>query len=299
LSALILWTNADTMKIRLATQNRLAPQFNGLLDCFRNTWRREGFRGFYAGVFSPLCGQMFLNATQFFAWGQSSALVTRTVHRVQQDFTPRDFAMAGLFTAVACALVENPIDFFKTQLQVQIFNNRNNASHHHATLPTAAAATLTQPQFHTVPQCVKYVLSTSGIRGAYQGLSATLIRNLPFRSSYFATYEYTRAFLLRGKRVTRDATPGWVQLASGGMAGLTQWFVCYPLDAIKSNMQADAILRHERKYKGWLHCVRTMYGAGGIQMFFRGWTPCMLRSFPANAVCYYFYETTVRLLQPI
>jgi solute carrier family 25 carnitine/acylcarnitine transporter 20/29 len=38
-------------------------------------------------------------------------------------------------------------------------------------------------------------------------------------------------------------------------------------------MQTDAIDRKERKYKGWLDCVKKMYATGGVKMFFRGWTP--------------------------
>ena len=94
----------------------------------------------------------------------------------------------------------------------------------------------------------------------------------------------------------RAETPTWVQLVSGGAAGLTQWFACYPLDVIKSTMQTDYIDPKERKYRGWLDAVRKMYAAGGVRMFFRGWTPCMLRSFPANAVCYWLYEKTVHAL---
>jgi len=252
--------------------------YGGLMDCVRQTFGKEGVRGFYMGVFSPLCGQMFLNATQFFAWGQSSRFVERITHRTEADsWLVRDWMAAGVLTALACAMVENPIDFFKSQLQVQIFKPK--------------------PQFTTVPQAVRYVLTTHGIRGAYQGLSATIIRNIPFRSTYFAGYAITRDVLLEGKRVPRGETPGWVQLVAGGTAGAAQWFLCYPLDVIKSSMQADAIAPNARKYNGWADCVRKLYGTGGPKMFFRGFTPCMLRSFPANAVCYFLYERTVHGLQ--
>ena len=46
------------MKIRLATQPQAAPLYAGLLDCVRKTWAREGIKGFYAGVLSPIAGQV-------------------------------------------------------------------------------------------------------------------------------------------------------------------------------------------------------------------------------------------------
>jgi solute carrier family 25 carnitine/acylcarnitine transporter 20/29 len=224
---------------------------------------------------------MFLNATQFFSWGQSCAMVSRQTSRHKDDFFVSDFAMAGLYTAIACAMVESPIDFFKTQLQVQVYQKN--------------------PQFRTVPQAFSYVLRNKGIMGAYHGLSATLIRNLPFRSSYFGTYEIVRRKLLQDEKgvvtVKRGHEPHHIVMFAGGMAGFTQWFFCYPLDVIKSNMQGDNIDKTQRKYNNWADCVRKLYKQGGPRMFFRGFTPCMLRSFPANAACYLVYEQTVHFLQ--
>jgi len=265
----------DTMKIRLQTQPSVNPMYNGLIDCAKKTMAREGLGGFYKGVFSPLCGQMFLNATQFLSWGQSVSLVTMGTDKTTATMTVQDYCMAGVLTAFACGVVESPIDFFKSQLQVQIFNKN--------------------PLFKTVPQCVTYILSNYGIRGAYQGVSATIIRNIPFRASYFGTYEFTRS---------RLASPGedrnhlhWSKLLfAGGMAGMVQWFISYPLDVIKSSMQSDSPILAQRKYKNWLDCAQKLYADGGVRRFGRGFVPCMLRSFPANATCFFLYEKTMHFL---
>lgn len=98
--------------------------------------------GFYKGVYSPLAGQMFLNATQFFAWGQSCKLVCRGTDKTPQTMTVKDYTMAGILTGVTCACVESPIDFFKSQLQVQVYKAK--------------------PEFKTVPECFKIVVTTKG-----------------------------------------------------------------------------------------------------------------------------------------
>jgi len=232
----------------------------------------EGISGFYKGVLSPLSGQMFLNATQFFAWGQSIKFVSGGKPR--ELLTTEDYVFAGIFTGFACALVENPIDFFKSQLQVQIFKEK--------------------PLYTTVPQAVKYILSNYGIFGCYQGLSATIIRNLPFRSSYFGTYETILKFLRGDEK--RDEVAFSKILFAGGMAGFSQWFLCYPLDVMKSSMQADHPDKSKRKYKNWVDCGRKLYREGGLRAFTRGFVPCMLRSFPANAVCLSLYELTLDIL---
>jgi hypothetical protein len=39
-----------------------------------------------------------------------------------------------------------------------------------------------------------------------------------------------------------------------------------------------------------------MYASEGIRGFWRGFGPCLVRSFPANAVCFMVYEQTKKVL---
>lgn len=77
---------------------------------------------------------------------------------------------------------------------------------------------------------------------------------------------------------------------------MAYWGFTFPADVIKSSMQTDAIDPKERKYRGIVDCARQIYQTKGIRGFFRGFTPCMVRSFPSNAVCFFGYEYTRRLL---
>lgn len=77
---------------------------------------------------------------------------------------------------------------------------------------------------------------------------------------------------------------------------LSYWAFNYPADVIKSAMQGDAIKRSERQYKGFVDAARQLYAQGGMPRFFRGYAPCMLRAFPANAACFFAYEKTKHML---
>jgi len=255
------------MKVRLATQPRHAPIYLGFLDAVRKTWSREGLQGFYAGVLSPVSGQAFLNATQFFAWGQSLALVARG--RPMVELTGRDYFLAGMLTGAACAVVETPIDFFKSQLQVEVFREK--------------------PLFRSVPHAVSTILRTRGIRGAYQGFSAAFVRNMPFRSIYFWTYENVLRSL-QSPEENRGDPKVWKVLIAGGCAGFAQWITCYPLDFVKSSMQGDHPYPEGRRYKSYFDVWHKVYSTEGFRGFFRGLTPCLLRSFPANATCLMLFE---------
>lgn len=58
------------------------------------------------------------------------------------------------------------------------------------------------------------------------------------------------------------------------------WLPIFPFDTIKSTLQTDNINPTQRKYKGLVHCASIMYKTGGIGAFYRGFVPCLLRSFP-------------------
>jgi hypothetical protein len=62
------------------------------------------------------------------------------------------------------------------------------------------------------------------------------------------------------------------------------WLLFYPLDVIKSALQTDALVKSQRKYCGIGDAAKQLYAEGGISRFYKGLTPCLIRSVPANAV---------------
>lgn len=71
---------------------------------------------------------------------------------------------------------------------------------------------------------------------------------------------------------------------------MAYWTLSYPLDIIKSAIQADSINPSERRYKGFLQTATTLWKEGGMKRYTAGLTPCLARSFPANAAGFAAYE---------
>lgn len=276
----------DTLKVRLQTQGGSAAAPATLLyrntwDCLVKTLKWEGIGGLYKGVASPLVGQMFFRACLFTSFGQSKAWVARALG--VESLPPVGHFLAGMMTGAVVSFVEGPIDLFKSQVQVQILAEKQGTprtSAHH---------------YNNVFGCARVITKHYGLRGIYQGLGATLLRNTPAFSFYFGFNELARRALARPGQSTA-ALEGWKYLAAGGTGGLLYWLLTYPTDVIKSSMQADALDKHQRKYKNVVHCARTLYAEAGVKRFFRGWTPCILRSVPANAVLWVVFEKVRKLL---
>lgn len=76
--------------------------------------------------------------------------------------------------------------------------------------------------------------------------------------------------------------------------------VIYPLDVVRTKLQADALAPGNNKYSGMMDCFRQTMAQGGLRAFFNGLGFTLLRSAPvASAVLpmydYTFYTLAVLL----
>jgi solute carrier family 25 carnitine/acylcarnitine transporter 20/29 len=77
------------------------------------------------GVASPLAGQMFFRATLFSAFGASKRWLATNADGTTRTLSDVDFFKAGFMTGFVAAFIEAPIDFYKSQIQVQIIRSKS------------------------------------------------------------------------------------------------------------------------------------------------------------------------------
>lgn len=88
---------------------------------------------------------------------------------------------------------------------------------------------------------------------------------------YFQQYQYWREALPQNHLTYLIAGMIWlIVLASawewllGGVAGSLSWTSCYPVDVVKSRIQADTV----GKYKSFFDCAKKSYQEEGITVCF-------------------------------
>lgn len=258
----------DTVKVRLQTQ---AGVYKGTVDCLTRTIKEEGFAGLYKGVQSPLVGLAVMNSVMFLAYGQSKVLIQNDPN---MPLTIPQYLLAGALTGAVISFVEGPIDLFKSQIQVQLKG---------------------ESKYKGVFDCARQIVGTYGIRGMYQGLGPTLLRDIPSNATYFGFYELTRKLMAKPGQNVSDL-PAWKVMTAGGVGGFMYWTLTYPTDVIKSTIQTDNIDRTQRKYHGIVDCAKKIYAKEGIKGFYKGVAPCLIRSVPANAACFAVYEQARKIL---
>lgn len=257
----------DTLKVRLQTQpNMHPPLYSGLVDCFRKTLKWEGASGLYRGVTSPLAGQMLFRANMFLSFGEAK----RWLRGARPENTLAEFYLAGSMGWTMGTLIECPIDLAKSQMQVQIIREKSDPSYRNPYRSTWHAA--------------QTIVRTNGFFGLFQGFTPHLCRNIPGGALHLGTFEALRSYFAKTLAIPKAQLRVEHNLAAGGMGGLLFWSVCFPIDVIKSAFQTDEIHREKRVNTSINGTVRRLYAEGGWRRFYRGFSPCLLRSVPANAI---------------
>ncbi|ESO88885.1 hypothetical protein LOTGIDRAFT_234443 [Lottia gigantea] len=266
----------DMIKVRIQTMPRplpgQSPLYKGTFDCFTKIVKNEGFLGLYKGMAAPLAGVAPMFAICFFGFGVGKRLQQKHPDDVLTYFQLFKAGMvAGVFTTVIMA----PGERIKCLLQVQ-----------------AAQGKGAPVKYNGPMDCIKQLYKEGGIRSLYRGTGATLLRDLPASGMYFMVYEWLQHILTPQGGSRSDLSVGRT-LVAGGVAGIFNWAVAIPPDVLKSRYQTAP----EGTYPNGIRDVfKQLMKEEGILSLYKGFTPVMLRAFPANAACFMGYEAAMKTL---
>ncbi|KAK8664253.1 hypothetical protein V6N13_084051 [Hibiscus sabdariffa] len=127
-----------------------------------------------------------------------------------------------------------------------------------------------------------------------RGFTITALRDAPSHGFYFWTYEYMREQLHPGCRKSGQETLR-TMLMAGGLAGVASWVCCYPLDVVKTRLQAQSPASPQ-KYNGIIDCLQKSVKHEGYSVLWRGLGTAVARAFVVNGAIFSAYEIALRCL---
>jgi Mitochondrial carrier protein. len=118
----------------------------------------------------------------------------------------------------------------------------------------------------------------------FRGLGTTICREIPGFGTYFYSYE------LMTRTSGNNGEPGppigtFHMMLAGGLSGTVSWVLTYPIDVIKSRLQADGC-NGVYKYTGFMDCLKKSVASEGYGVLTRGLNSTILRAFPTNAATF-------------
>lgn len=212
--------------------------------------------GLYRGMSSPIIGVSLINAVIFGVYGETQRHIPDP-NSLTSCFISG--AIAGFAQSPICSLIE----LAKTRMQLSSSTGR---------------------PFKGPMQFYLHTYRHERLRGLFKGLGCTFMREIPSFGLYFLTYEA----LMRN--LDNKPVPTIYILLAGGLAGTCSWVTTYPIDVIKSRIQANGNL-----YAGMYDCLRQSVRKEGYTFLYKGISSTVLRAFPMNAVTFTVVNWTFKL----
>jgi solute carrier family 25 (mitochondrial carnitine/acylcarnitine transporter), member 20/29 len=278
----------DTIKVRLQTSE--ISQFRGPLDCLVQTLRNEGVKGLYKGATPPLVGWMAMDSIMLGSLtmyrrllrehvftqppSRRELLVEALVHDRLPSF---GHGIAGIMAGTTVSFIAAPFEHIKARLQIQYQANKND-------------------RLYKGPiDCTRKIFRSHGIAGVFHGLSATMI----FRSFFFfwwGSYDVLSRWFNKNTQLSTPSINFW----AGGLSAQVFWLTSYPSDVVKQRIMTDPLGGRlndgQRRFKSWWQAAKTVGAENGWRGYWRGFLPCFLRAFPANAMALVAFEGVLRTL---
>jgi len=299
----VILTPCDVVKQRLQ-QGRYA----GALDCVSKTLGHEGMGAFYRSLPTTLV----MNVPYMGMLVAMNESLKKVLHigtggtqagEGSLSGAPWYFFSAGVSGAFA-ATATMPLDVVKTRLQTQGGEQA----------PLAASGA---PKYTGFVSTIRTILEQEGGKGFFRGLGPRVGLAMPSAAVCWGTYETVRMALTRysgdttdlGTGSTVDASsleweewdgsnPFWQHAAAGSCAGVMEHVAMYPVDTIKTRMQACAVEPGGRA-PGVAETVRVVLREQGASGLMRGCFAIGVGCIPAHVGLFCTYEfAKVRLMDP-
>ena len=263
----------DTIKTRLQT----SEVNSSILSIGKTIYYEGGLLGFYRGMASPLLALTILNMLNFASYANFCKLLhVNTSRIIERKRFEWKIGLAAALVGPLSSLISTPFELVKIQMQLNL--SRQNGIRYRNSL-----------------HAVHSIYSNHSFKGLYTGFKINTFREIVFLSTYFTTYEHLKSGLLHqsyGNLPSSIAVP-----LSGGIAGSWGWFVSFPLDCIKGNIQGREL--GKLKIEGVPKTADIFYSLikqKGIRGLYSGLLPSITRAFIVSSSRFSAYEATLFLL---
>ncbi|XP_044124381.1 solute carrier family 25 member 43 [Bufo gargarizans] len=177
LAAVVIYPT-DVVKTRLIVQNSVEPTYRGIIHALCCVYYQEGFRSLYRGVSLSILGAVPFSAGLFFMNMSLDKIWLEPGGRL----TPVKNFVNGCLAAGVAQTMSFPFETVKRKMQAQsqILSHCGGGDVH----------------FNGVLDCFRQIVKTKGVLSLWSGLTANLLKVVPYFGLMFTTFEYSKRFFL-------------------------------------------------------------------------------------------------------
>ncbi|XP_043912987.1 solute carrier family 25 member 43 [Protopterus annectens] len=176
--ATILTYPTDVIKTRLIVQDSCDPTYRGFLHAFHLIYKKEGFLALFRGASLTVLGAVPFSAGSFFVYTNLDKLWNKPSTRMSplQNFT------SGCVAAGVAQTLSFPFETVKRKMQAQS-----------PFLPHYGGVDV---HFTGIIDCFRQIVKVKGWLGLWSGLTANLVKIVPYCGLMFCTFEFCKRVCL-------------------------------------------------------------------------------------------------------
>ncbi len=247
-------------------------KYKGIADCAKQTVRERGVKGLYRGLSVLVYGSIPKSAVRFGAFEHFK----RNMSDERGVLSPAGRLLCGLGAGISEAiLVVTPMETVK----VKFINDQRSAN----------------PKFRGFLHGVGEIVREQGLKGTYQGLTATIMKQGSNQAIRFYVMETLKGWYRGPGADPSKPVPKLVVGAFGAFAGAASVLGNTPLDVIKTRMQG----LEASKYKNTFDCARQIWVHEGPRAFYKGTIPRMSRVCLDVAITFMIYDSFMEFFNKV
>ncbi|KAL2854535.1 mitochondrial carrier domain-containing protein [Aspergillus pseudodeflectus] len=256
-----------------------------LVDAVKELWRAGGIRSLFAvGNGLNVVKVMPESAIKFGAYESAKRAFARLEgHNDPKRLKPTSQFLSGGCGGMVAQCFVYPLDTLKFRMQCEVVEGGLKGN-------------------QLIAATARKVWNKNGLLGFFRGLPLGLIGMFPYAAIDLSTFEYLKRTLLARKARLHGCHEDDVPLSNfttgaiGAFSGGVSASVVYPLNVLRTRMQAQGTVLHPTTYDSIADVARKTIQAEGFRGLYKGLTPNMLKVAPAVSISYVVYENSKRML---
>lgn len=254
-----------------------------IIQAARTIWKQGGFRAFYVGNGLNVLKVFPESAMKFGSFEATKRFLARIEGK--SDTTQLSKAstyLAGGIGGVFAQFTVYPIDTLKYRLQC---SNLDSSLKGNALL------------FRTA----KDMYREGGFRIFYRGLFLGISGIFPYAALDLGTFSTIKNHLIKreskklGIKEEDVKLPNYMVLSLGAMSGTFGATVVYPINLLRTRLQAQGTYAHPHTYTGFQDVLARTIAREGLPGLFKGLVPNLAKAAPAVSISYFMYENLKHL----
>ncbi|KAI9275317.1 mitochondrial carrier domain-containing protein [Sporodiniella umbellata] len=275
----------DRLKIYLITQSTQSSK-STLLHGIKNIYNQGGLRGFFVGNGLNVIKVVPESAIKFYVFETAkSVLAELTQSQDKNDMPVVARFIAGGVAGLTAQFCIYPLETLKTRI-----------------MSSNAAGSPLKREKHVIARTARSLYASQGLRGFWPGLAVSLMGVFPYQALDMGFYETLKVTYLQYTQTQKDEhgnskTPSVLILwACGMVSGSIGATSVYPLNMIRTRLQAQGTPAHPQRYASAWDVASKTFKADGVKGFYKGLGPTLFKVVPSVSISYAVYEFGKRSL---